>query len=64
MDYESVMLSGIVSFFVFSVPAGLGVFIIDDCSGGLMGDPLFAAICVMIGMTILGTSWIVSTGGV
>ena len=42
MDYESVMLSGIMSFFLLGVPAGLGVFIIDDLSKGLLGDPFIA----------------------
>ena len=64
MDYESVMLSGIMSFFLLGVPAGLGVFIIDDLSKGLLGDPFIAAICVIVSLTVMGTSLIVSKGGV
>lgn len=64
MDYESVMLSGIVSFFLFAVPTGLGVFIIDDLSKGLLGDPFIAAICVMVSLTGMGTFLIVTQGGV
>lgn len=64
MDYESVMFSGIVSFFLFGVPTGLGVFIIDDLSKGLLGDPFIAAICVIVSLTGMGTFLIVSQGGV